>query len=103
MVDFLVRAFGGLELARQQAEDGTVRHAAVVVDGSVVMVGTRERIVCNSTHLYVPDVDDTYHRCLALGATSVREPTTFDYGDRSAGVVDPFGNLWWLGTHVARE
>jgi PhnB protein len=22
------------------------------------------------------------------------------YGDRSAGIVDPFGNHWWIHTHI---
>jgi uncharacterized glyoxalase superfamily protein PhnB len=37
---------------------------------------------------------------MAAGATSLREPTTEFYGDRSAGLTDPFGNQWWMATHV---
>ena len=29
-----------------------------------------------------------------------RDPADQFYGDRSAGVVDPFGNRWWFRTHV---
>jgi PhnB protein len=51
-------------------------------------------------HLYVEDCDETYERALAAGATSEREPTDQFYGDRSAGVRDSAGNLWWIATHV---
>jgi uncharacterized glyoxalase superfamily protein PhnB len=25
------------------------------------------------------------------------------YGDRQAGVTDPFGNLWWISTRLVQE
>ena len=51
-------------------------------------------------HLYLDDCDATYECALAAGATSEREPTDQFYGDRSAGVRDSAGNLWWIATHV---
>ncbi len=49
---------------------------------------------------YVEDADKTYQRALEAGATSIREPEDQFYGDRSAGVIDPFGNHWWIHTHI---
>ncbi len=49
---------------------------------------------------YVEDADKTHERALEAGATSIREPEDQFYGDRSAGVIDPFGNRWWIHTHV---
>jgi uncharacterized glyoxalase superfamily protein PhnB len=49
---------------------------------------------------YVEDCDRVYQRALEAGATSLREPQNMFYGDRSAGVVDPLGNHWWIHTHV---
>jgi PhnB protein len=51
-------------------------------------------------YLYVPDCDAVYRRALAAGAKSVSEPTDHPYGDRSGGVIDPFGNTWYIATHV---
>jgi PhnB protein len=51
-------------------------------------------------HLYVQDVDATYERALDAGATSVRDVEDQFYGDRSGGVRDPGGNVWWISTHV---
>ncbi|MDQ1408456.1 MAG: hypothetical protein QOJ41_191, partial [Acidobacteriaceae bacterium] len=30
---------------------------------------------------------------------SVEAPATKPYGERSAGVKDPFGNIWFLATY----
>jgi uncharacterized glyoxalase superfamily protein PhnB len=51
-------------------------------------------------YVYVPDTDETYRRCLAAGGKSLMEPSDQFYGDRNAGVSDPAGNMWWIGTHI---
>ena len=51
-------------------------------------------------HLYVDDADATYRRALDAGATSVEPPADKFYGDRSALVSDPSGNLWSIATHI---
>lgn len=50
--------------------------------------------------MYVEDTDAVYAKALAAGAVSLMEPADQFYGDRNAGVKDPFGNNWWIGTHV---
>jgi uncharacterized glyoxalase superfamily protein PhnB len=49
-------------------------------------------------YLYVRDVDAVYHQAVAAGAITLMEPADQIYGDRNAGVKDPAGNLWWIGT-----
>ncbi|WKE64574.1 VOC family protein [Gallaecimonas kandeliae] len=101
MLDFLVKAFGAEELYRSALPDGSIKHAEVRIDDSVIMMGERPgEPLCCSTHLYVPDLDACYQRALAAGASSLSEPRDQAYGDRSAGVLDPQGNIWWLGTHL---
>jgi len=51
-------------------------------------------------YVYVDDVDATFQRALAAGAMSVQAPADQFYGDRSGGVKDLFGNLWWIATHI---
>jgi len=51
-------------------------------------------------YVYVPDADTFYRRALAAGAKSVQEPADQPYGDRNAAVLDPFGNSWYIATHV---
>ncbi len=50
--------------------------------------------------LYVENCDEVYQQSHAAGGTSAREPATGFYGDRTAGVKSPCGNLWWRATHV---
>jgi uncharacterized glyoxalase superfamily protein PhnB len=51
-------------------------------------------------YVYVPDVDAVYRRALQAGATSISQPADQPYGDRNAGVKDPFGNTWYIATHI---
>lgn len=103
MLAFLKAVFDAIELDKQELPDGTVKHAEVRIDDSVIMLGERpdgrEPVHC-STHVYVPDVDATYRSALATGASSISEPRDQPYGDRSAGVRDAQGNIWWIGTHL---
>ncbi|HEX4932054.1 MAG TPA: SRPBCC domain-containing protein [Gemmatimonadaceae bacterium] len=49
----------------------------------------------------VADVDATYARALALGATGVTPPASHPYGERQAVLKDPFGHSWTLSQTVA--
>ena len=98
---FLAATFDAVELRRVPGEDGSVRHAEVRIGNSVVMMGERgAAAIPSSVHVYVPDVDEAYGKALLAGATSISEPRDLPYGDRSAGVRDAQGNMWWLGTHI---
>jgi uncharacterized glyoxalase superfamily protein PhnB len=44
--------------------------------------------------VYVEDADETYHKALNEGATSIMLPSDQEYG-RTCGITDPFGNVWW--------
>jgi uncharacterized glyoxalase superfamily protein PhnB len=54
-------------------------------------------------HYYVPDVDAAYRKALAAGATSMSEPKDQPYGERSAGVLDPQGNHWYLAARLPQS
>jgi PhnB protein len=103
VVDFIQRAFQGTEKFRMPNEDGTIAHAEVQIGDSSIMVsdaGTQWPAMPCHLHLYVEDCDAVYQRAIQAGGISVQEPADQFYGDRSAGVRDSGGNLWWLATHV---
>ncbi|MFQ6013315.1 MAG: VOC family protein [Thermoplasmata archaeon] len=103
LIDFMKTTFHAEEKERHSRPDGTVLHAEVRVGDSVVMMGEpTERTELQPAHLYmyVNDTDATYRRALEAGAESLREPGDQFYGDRTAGVKDTFGNVWWIATHV---
>lgn len=103
LIGFLCSTFPTVELFRKAAPDGIIKHAEIQIDDSVIMMGERPdggvSVVC-STHVYVPDVDECYSKALAAGGISISEPKDQPYGDRTAGVRDPEGNIWWIGTHL---
>jgi uncharacterized glyoxalase superfamily protein PhnB len=49
-------------------------------------------------HMYVPDCDALYQQALRAGATSIQVPADQSYGDRMAGVLDSWGNMWYMAT-----
>jgi len=103
LIEFMQRAFDAEETERSTMPDGRVMHAAVRVGDSMVMMGganEKHPPRPSTIYLYVPDVDATYERAVAAGGTSLMEPADQFYGDRNGGVEDPWGNQWWIGTHV---
>lgn len=104
VIDFLKKALGATELRRHSLPDGSVMHAEVRIGDTVVMLGDAGGdwpAVPAHLHVYVDDVDATYRRALAAGATSVQEPNRREgEPDRRGGVKDPAGNTWWFATQV---
>ncbi len=101
-LDFLKGAFQAEELFRMPQPDGTIMHAEVKIGDSIVMMGEargQQKPMPCSLYLYVTDADAVYKRALQAGATSTMEPANQFYGDRTAGVRDPAGNQWMIGTH----
>jgi PhnB protein len=106
LIDFIKSAFGAEELDRTLAPDGTVRHAQLKLGDSMLELGEAGGFVSPmpcSIHYYVEDVDAVYDRALRAGATTLGAPSDRPYGDRSAEVADPFGNYWFIATHLEAE
>lgn len=103
LMDFVLKVFDGVPADRVPGPDGNVQHGEVRIGASMVMVGrarTPDARTTSMVYVYVPDVDATYAKALAAGATAVQPPADQPYGDRSGGVRDAFGNQWWMATHL---
>jgi uncharacterized glyoxalase superfamily protein PhnB len=104
VIDFLVAAFDAEPLRRYELPDGSIMHAEVRIDDTVVMLGNAGEEwppLPTFLHLYVPDVDAAFARAIEAGGISVREPEQRDGDpDRRGGVKDPSGNTWWVSTQV---
>jgi PhnB protein len=96
---------------RMPGSDGRLGHAEIRIGDSVVMLADEhpERGIHSPAHyggapmtllLYVENCDGVYEKAIAAGSKSLREPTDQFYGDRMAGVEDPFGFQWYIATHV---
>jgi PhnB protein len=103
-IDFLTRVFNATELRRfPDATTGNIMHAEVRIDDTVVMIADAAPEwppVGTHVHVYVANVDATYKRALAAGATSVQAPAKGDDADKRGGVKDAGGTTWWIATKI---
>jgi len=110
-IAFYSKAFGATERLRMANKDGRIGHAEISLGDSCIMMADENAAIGAyspehyggapmSLMIYVEDCDVIYQRAIAAGATSLREPADQFYGDRMAGVADPFGFHWFIGTHI---
>lgn len=103
VIEFLKRAFGAEELERHQDPEGTIHHAKIQIGDSIIAMGEAHgpyQPMPPALHLYTADTDAAYQRAVEAGAITLDAPGDSGYGDRYAGVKDPFGNVWYLATHL---
>ncbi len=103
LIGFLRAAFGAEVHSRAVRPDESIANAEVQIGDSMLMVAqAREpwKPMPVGFYLYVPDTDATYQAALAAGGVSTLEPSDQFYGDRNAGVQDPWGNNCWIATHI---
>jgi len=113
-IDFYVKAFNAVEMGRVPGPGGKLVHAAVQINGSIVMLnddfpemndgkestptalgGTPVTI-----HLTVTDVEQKFQQAVDAGATVVMPLADQFWGDRYGMLRDPFGHNWSLGQPV---
>ena len=104
VIDFLAKTFDARPLRRYDAPDGTIVHAEVQIQDSVIMISDGSDThppFPAFVHVYVPDVDAAYRRALDAGGTPVDAPKQQEGDpDRRGGVKDSAGNTWWIATMV---
>jgi len=111
-IEFYKNAFGASELERITDDSGAIRHAEIKIGDSPFMMteetpsfpdylspesrgGTPVHI-----YLYVEDVDRVQARAISAGAKELMPVKDQFYGDRSGGVTDPFGHVWYIATRI---
>lgn len=111
-IEFYKTAFGAIEMFRLEGPDGRIGHAELKIGDSSLMLAepcdqsgglTASQSLPGAAiglHLYVEDVDARFAQALQAGATEVSAVKDQFYGDRSGTLKDPFGNLWFVATHV---
>ena len=112
-IDFYRKAFGAEELMRIPGEDGKLMHAAISIDGAMLMLvdenrewGIQSPLSLGGSpvtlHLNVPNADAAIAKAEAAGATVVMAAHDAFWGDRYGLVKDPFGHSWSLA-HPLRD
>src|SRR5258708_29629808 len=101
LLEFVEQVFGAKELERNKVPGGF--HVEARIGDSVLVMAAMEPPYQSATrasiYVYVEDVDQVYAKAIAAGATSISEPKNQPYQERSAGIKDSFGNIWYIGTY----
>jgi PhnB protein len=111
-IEFYKRALGAQEVSRMPAPDGkSIWHAELKIGDSLVYMNdempgmsrpapSADSPVPVTMWLYVKDCDAAFDRAVKAGARELAKPTDMFWGDRCAGVADPFGYMWSFATHT---
>jgi PhnB protein len=113
-IDFYVKAFDAVEYGRVPGPDGKLIHAALNINGFMVMLNDDFPEYNNgksvtpkalggtpvTIHLTVTDVDTKFKKAVDAGATVAQPLDDQFWGDRYGVVEDPFGHRWSLGQPV---
>jgi PhnB protein len=106
-IRFYRHVFDATELERHPTPSGGVGHAKLRMGETILEMGEHptasgrlsEAIPRVGLRLYVADVDATYNRAIAAGATG-DPPSERPPGTRAASVYDPFGLTWWVAAKI---
>lgn len=104
LVSQLTVIFNASVTRRYDRPDGSIMHAEVRIDDSIVMLGESSDQfppVSLVIHVYVADVDEVFRRAVDAGCEVVESPKERDGDpDRRATFKDFAGNLWSVGTQL---
>lgn len=104
------KALGGKDTQIMKADNGWIMHGEITVGDCKVFFNDEAEFMPRkaptgqthfSMYIYVEDVDAAYETAVTNGMTSVFEPQTMFWGDRTAVVSDPFHYVWTFSTNVA--
>lgn len=110
-IDFYKSVFGATEIVRMAGPNGRIMHAEMKIGDSIVMLGDENPQMgvlspqtvggfSTGLHVYVEHVDAVVQKMIDSGAKLVRPIKNQFYGDRSASLLDPFGHMWSVATHI---
>lgn len=105
--EFLKDAFHAREIGRTVLPNGRIANIRIRVLTSTFMVSEagEDGLVAmkSANYVYTENVDETFERALSLGATKMFDPRDMPYEDRQGGIVDPFGNIWWISRRLVEK
>lgn len=110
-IEFYKEAFGAVENVRMPGPDGSVAHAELQIGDSKLMLSdpfpqsnvrppSERGGPTASIFMYVEDADATFEQAQEAGASVVAPLEDMFWGDRFGSLVDPFGHVWSVATHV---
>ena len=110
-IDFYKNVFGATEIVSMLGPNGKIMHAELLFGQSIVMLADEDPSrgmmgphtvggYSVGLHLYIENVDAVVQKALENGARELHPVKNQFYGDRSGSLLDPFGHMWTVATHV---
>ena len=103
-IDLLKSILDVKDLRRYDRPDGTIMHAELQIDDSVIMLGDSSDEfppIPLVIHVYVSNVDETFKRAIDGGCEIVEQPMVREGDpDRRGTFKDFAGNMWSVGTQL---
>ena len=102
-LDFLEETFQAEAVEKHAGQDGSIAHGKVRIGNTVVELSEGRapwgpRAV--SHHYYVENCDQVFAQGLANGCSVLQPMADQFYGDRSGSLLDPWGNHWYIASHL---
>ncbi|HKW33556.1 MAG TPA: VOC family protein [Candidatus Acidoferrum sp.] len=109
-IEYYKSVFGAKEAVCMKGPDGKIGHAELKIGDSFLFVSDEfpgmnaaptpgVKNACG-LFVYLENVDDTFNRAVAAGATVDMPLMNQFWGDRYGKLTDPFGHQWGLSQHV---
>jgi uncharacterized glyoxalase superfamily protein PhnB len=103
-IDLMKTIFNAKELRRFDMPDGSIMHAEIKIEDSVIMIGdSSEKFppVPMVMHVYVSGVDEIFQKAIDAGCEIIEPPKEREGDpDRRATFKDFAGNNWSVGTQL---
>jgi PhnB protein len=113
-IDFCKRAFDAVEISRRTAKDGTVVHATLWLQQSLLMVHAVSPHLASKApevdgtcpvvnYLYGDEVDAVIEQAVKAGARVLLPAADQFWGDRVGRIVDPSGHVWNIAARIKQD
>ena len=110
-IDFCKTTFNALEIVRRPGPDGKVAHAALTINGAMIMVecewptlSSRSPQADGSSpvgiYVYVEDVDSVIEKAVTAGAKILLPAKDQFWGDRTGRIMDSEGHVWTISSRI---
>jgi PhnB protein len=99
-IEFSEQVFNAKLIHKVMRDEKTVMHGEIMIDECTIMFADATTMYTQrpaGMFVYVNNADEVFKRAIDAGATIVTLVSDQPYG-RSGGVLDPFGNTWWITT-----
>lgn len=106
-IDLMKQIFDAKPLREYRMPDGSIMHAEIQIDDSVIMLGNSSAKYPPITlvmHVYVSEVEKVFQKAIAAGCEGVEPPQQKEgEPDKRATFKDFEGNMWSVGTQLVEE